>query len=68
MTAILDPKTSRRPFVLSKGRDMIELVSQWRLRVSGRRELLHLNTRLREDIAIRYEDAWQEQRKWFWRP
>lgn len=46
---------------------VITLICRWWRRASGRHQLSSLNGRLREDIGVRYEDAWKEHRKWFWR-
>lgn len=47
--------------------NLIDLARQWWRQASGRRQLSCLGQRLREDIGMRYEDTWKEQRKWFWR-
>lgn len=71
MTTALDPDYARQQRPLSSRRplhDTIELIRQWRRRAVGRRELACFDARLREDIGVRYEDAWRERRKHFWRP
>lgn len=69
MTTNPSPKRpTQRLFSSSTVCGLISLVRKWRRLAFSRRELPSLSSRFREDIGVRYEDAWKEMRKWFWTP